>query len=159
MEVCGELQLGPTDFRVLIAWFAPVAGGGWDFHFYAHCTNEADAAVFPYGVALVAEGAPVPQVLAVDYTGVRLVMPEARYPDSGQSWFGLWVGGEHETWHPELRFAARDGARYRVEFASGTSFEAGGAYLPLRLSTWAEARPPRSGPATVWGVWPRGRWR
>lgn len=160
MKGLGWMRLGETEFEVECASFLPVTHGeigpGWDFLVYGHCVHDADADRFRVGVALRANGSPVPLTPADDYLGVELALANGRYPESGETWFSLEVEGYFETWDVKMRFVRRSGHWYRLEFESVTTFWENGGYTRFTLSTWAEALPTRESPRN-WGVWPRRR--
>ncbi len=157
------MRLGRFEFAVVRAEFCFIVRGPepvtWDLNVYGHCINENDAHLFPAGIMLSAEGVPLTLSPTEDYTGFALHTPAAKYPDSGQSYFALWIDGEYETWDVDLRLVERRGESYLLKFQATTEFALQDEHQQLRISAWAENVPWRSAPKTDYARWLRWRQR
>lgn len=153
------MTLGRYEFAIERAEFCYIDCGlepaAWDVNVYAHCVDDAAASSFPLGVMLSAVGIPLTLSPADDYTGFALQTPRASYPDSGRSYFAVWIDGEYETWDVDFRIMRRDGTRYLLRFEAITSFRSDNGYERLCASVWAEYVPPRSTPKTDYATWLR----
>lgn len=158
-ERCGEMQLGRFAFAVERAEFCHIDRGldpvTWDLNVYGHCINDDAAPAFPAGLMLSAVGVPLTLSPTDDYTGFALRTPLATYPDSGRSYFAVWIDSEYETWDLDLRLVERRGSAYRLLFEAVTSFPAAEGYERLRVEAWAEHLPPRSAPKADYAMWLR----
>jgi hypothetical protein len=145
------MRVGDYEFAIEVAWFRYItrswSGPGWDFSFTGPCINDnAEESVFPYGARLLTEAAPLPLEKAEDYTGVELILPLPYDEESGEPFFGLNVGEEYEVSDVRLRFAQRDGGRYRIEIIATLSEAVLGRPERLELSAWTEERPDHAYP-------------
>jgi hypothetical protein len=143
MVVVNWMRLGTYEFAIHAASFRYISqswsGPGWDFNFCGRCVN--DEAAFPYGAGLYTEAAPLPLAKAEDYTGIELLLPLPYDEESGEPFFGLNVLEEHEVSGVRLRFAERDGQRYRIEVTATVAKTVFGHPERLELSAWAEELP------------------
>lgn len=146
-----RMRLGRYEFAVEVATFhritASWSGPGWDFSFSGPCLNDGpDENHFPYGARLLAEAAPLPLPDRDDLTGVELVLPLSFDEKSGEAYFGINVHEEHEVSDVRLRFAERDGPRYRIEFTGVVAETVFGRPEALTLNGWAEHLPDHAYP-------------
>ncbi len=155
-----KMNLGSFIFTVERAEFCPIDCGPqpvmWDFNIYGHCLNDNDdRPLFPSGMMLSAQAIPLTLSASDDYTGFALRTPIAAYPDSGQSYFALWIGGEYETWDVDLRILEKRGSLYLLQFQAMTSFALENGHEQLQISAWAEEKLPRARPKTDYAIWLR----
>ena len=128
--------------RITQSW----SGSGWDFTFSGPCQNDAQG-IFPLGAKLLAEAAPLPMEKSPDYTGVDLRVLLPYDEETGEPFFGLNVGEEHEVSDLRLRFCERAGPRYRIEVSAKVSETVLGRPERLELSAWVEELPDHAYPA------------
>lgn len=143
MSEINRMRLGTYDFAVEAASFRYItqswSGPGWDFTFSGPClSDDPEEPVFPFGFRLSTEAAPLPLEKAADYTGKELLLPLPYDDESGEPFFGLNVCEEHAVSNLWLRFAERDGSRYRIEITATAAETVLGEREGLEISAWAE---------------------
>lgn len=138
-----ELQIESASFRTITE---SDSGEGWDFSFHATCLNDACEEMFPFGATLRAEAAPLPLDNMDDFTGVEISVPLPYDDESGEPFFGLMVGEEHEVSNLKLKFVERDGSRYLIEVEAEVASSVLGHPAALKLSAWAEQLPDHAYP-------------
>lgn len=150
MVAANRMLLGRFDFVIDFGSFRRIteswAGPGWDFNFSGACVNDdPEEPTFPDGrIGLYCEGAPLPLAKAADYTGVEFDLPGSYDEDSGDPYFAVFVGESYEVSDVRLRFAERDGARYRIELSGTVSASVLGHAERFELSAWANELPDHS---------------
>jgi hypothetical protein len=161
MDRLGVIYYDGLEFDVEMARFGYVRssnwGAGWNFLLGGFCTTtDRGPKLFPDGLMVYAEAAPLPLDPRADLLAqvVEYSLGYYEEADWGASWFECWMGGHHETWDVRLEFSERQGTRYQVRFAATVAGDRG--HLPLRLSAWAEFRPPQDRP-TGFALAPRSR--
>ncbi len=103
--------------------------------------------LFPLGVSLYAEAAPIPLAKLDDYTGIELDLPGSYDDASGEPYFGIFVGESHDVWDVHLRFAERDGSRYLLVITGIISESVLGKAEPFECTVWAEELPDHAYPS------------
>lgn len=151
MELTNHLLLGKYRFSFHDANFRHVtqsySGPGWDFNLAAKCVNDdPDNELFPLGVSLYAEAAPIPLAKFADYTGIELDLPGSYDDASGEPYFGLYVGETYDVSDVHLRFAERDGSRYLLIITGIISKSVLGKSEPFECTVWAEELPDHAYP-------------
>jgi hypothetical protein len=118
-----------------------LSGPGWDFHFSGACINgdTEEPAYWVDRIGVYCEAATLPFAKAADYTGVELDLPGTGDDATGEPFFDLYAGEGYEVSDARLRFAQRDGERYRIEM-SGTTLLFGHPER-FELNAWAEELP------------------
>ena len=146
----GEMQIEAFQFDVETATFRYIteswSGAGWDFSFHARCRDAACQAMFPEGALLRTEAAPLPLRQTEDYTGVEVAAALAYDDESGEPFFGLMVGEEHEVSHLQLKFLERDGERYLIEINAQVTPTVFGHSATLKLRAWTQQLPDHAYP-------------
>jgi hypothetical protein len=141
------MRLGRFEFAIDFGSFRRItqcwSGPGWDFNFSGQCVNDdPEEPTFPDGrIGLYAEAAPLPLAKAADYTGVELNLPGCFDDATGEPYFAVYVGESYEVSDVRLRFAERDGSRYRIEMCGTVSAAVLGHPERFELSAWAEEQP------------------
>jgi hypothetical protein len=150
MAEANRMRLGSYAFAIEAASFRRItqswSGPGWDFSFSGPCLNDPEG-IFPLGARLLTEAAPLPFEKAQDYAGVDLQLPMSYDDETGEPFFGLNVGEEHEVSRLRLRFCERAGSRYRIEIAATISETVLGHPERLELSAWAVELPDHAYPS------------
>lgn len=151
MEIVNHLLVGKYRFAFHDANFRHVtqsnSGTGWDFNLAAKCVNDdPDNELFPLGVSLYAEASPIPLAKLDDYTGVELDLPGSYDDESGEPYFGLFVGESYDVSDMHLRFAERDGSRYLLIITGFISEWVLGKSEPFECMVWAEELPDHAYP-------------
>src|SRR5262249_13010090 len=120
-----RMRVGRYEFVVDFGSFRRItecwSGPGWDFNFSAACVNyDPEELIFPEGrIGVYCEAAKLPLAKAADYTGIELDLPGSYDVESGEPNFAVEVGESYDISDVRLKFAERDGLRYRIEL-SGT---------------------------------------
>lgn len=151
MQRFNRLSLGSYEFAIETATFRYItqswSGPGWDFDFRGPCLNDdPEVPLFPYGVHLFTEIAPLPLIRAENYTGAELHLPLPYDEETGELFFGLNVCEEHQVSDVRLRFVARDGSRYLIEITGTVAKTVLGAPEKLILISWAAQLPDHAYP-------------
>jgi len=139
-----RLHLGKYEFAIEAASFRYVtqswSGPGWDFNFNGRCLNDdLEHPAFLYGgIGLFAEAAPLPLAKAADYTGVVLDLPGSYDEATGEPYFAVEAGESYEVSDIRLRFAERDGGRYRIEMSGTVPASVLGHPERFEMSAWAD---------------------
>ena len=151
MDSLGTIYYDDLEFIIEIARFGYIRtsdwGAGWNFLIGGFSTaTDRGRTLFPHGLMVFAEAAP----LLLDPANLLEQMIEYslgyyEQAEWGASWFECWTEGHNETWDVKLGFAERCDTRYRV-ILTATIGDNGRGCLPLRLSAWAEFRPPQDRP-------------
>lgn len=81
-----------------------------------------------------------------DFTGTELILPLSYDEQSGEPFFGLNVGEEHDVYDVRLLFAERKSNRYRIEFTGTVAETVLGHPERLSLSAWTEQLPDHAYP-------------
>jgi hypothetical protein len=150
MEPVGQMQLGRFNFAITSASFRYITnswtGPGWDFNFNGVCVNDdSELSIFPTGICLYTEAAPLPLAKSKDYSGIDLILPSDHDEASGEALFGLFVGESNNVRDVRLQFLERSDARYLIAVTGtvDTVFEEAQAFT---LKAWADERPDHSYP-------------
>lgn len=150
MVAVNTMRIGDSEFAIQAASFRYItqswSGPGWDFRFAGPCTHDPREC-FPYGARLLTEAGPLPLARSADYTGMELHVPEPFDDASGEPFFGLNVAEEHEVSQLHLRFAERDGPRYRIEIVAQVAATVFGVPARLELNAWADEQADHAYPA------------
>jgi hypothetical protein len=134
-----EFAIDSASFRYITQ---SSSGPGWDFDFRGRCLNDnTEDPLFPLGARLLTEAAPMPLAKAKD-----LVLPLPYDEESGEPLFGLNVMEEHPLSDVNLRFAEKEGKRYRIEMTGTVAETVVGHPVVLELSAWAEELPDHAYP-------------
>lgn len=145
------MQIEDYEFRIESASFRYItdssSGPGWDFSFHGVCADDTCDDMFPYDAVVRTEAAPLPLTKSGDYTGVEVSVPLPYDEDSGEPFFSLMVGEEHELSSLTLRFLQRDGDRYLIELEAEVAPTVLEHSAPLTLSAWTEEQPDHAYPA------------
>lgn len=145
MVEANRMRLGRFEFAIDFGSFRRIAdcgtGPGWDFNFAGACLNDdpADPTFWDGRIGVYCDAAPLPIPQAADYTGVEIELPGFYDESTGEPYFAVYVGESCEVSDTRLRFAERDGNRYRIEL-SGTTPVLGHPER-FELSAWAEQLP------------------
>jgi hypothetical protein len=128
--------------RITACWSGP----GWDFNFRGTCINDdpEEPTLFGNGIGVYCEAAPLPFAKAADYTGVAFDLPGFYDEASGEPYFAVDIGESCEVADGGLRFAERDGSRYRIELSGIVSASALRQPERFELSAWADELPDHS---------------
>lgn len=152
MPEVNRMRLGRFEFMIDFGSFRHItlswSGPGWDFNFSGSCINDDPTeATFPLGrVGVYCEGAPLPFAPAADYTGIEVNLPGFYDDVTGEPYFAIDVGESYEVSDARLRFAERDGSRYRIELSGTASASILGYLERFELSAWAEELPDHAYP-------------
>jgi hypothetical protein len=144
MIAVNRMRVGRYEFAIEAASFRYISqswsGPGWDFNFSGRCTNDdPEMPMFLHGgIGLFTEAAPLPLARAADYTGVVLDLPGCYDKATGEPYFSVDVGESYEVSDVLLRFAERDGARYRIEMSGTISASVLGHPERFEVSAWAD---------------------
>lgn len=147
MVKANRMRLGQFEFVIDFGSFRRItqswSGPGWDFNFSGACVNDDPAeAAFPLGrIGVYCEAAPLPLAKAADYTGMEVDLPGFYDEATGEPFFAIDVGESYEVSDARLRFAERDGTRYRIELSGTASASVLGHPERFELSAWAEELP------------------
>lgn len=142
-----RMRLGRFEFAIDFGSFRRItqcwSGPGWDFNFSGKCLNDdPEESTFPLGrVGLYCEAAPLPLAKAADYSGVEFDLPGCGDEVTGEPYFAVYVNESYEVADVRLRFAERDGNRYRIELSGIASASVLGHPAEIELSAWAEELP------------------
>ena len=138
-----QFQIASASFRYITdSWSGP----GWDFLFQASCANDTCAEMFPYDATLRTEASPLPLNRLEDFTGVEISVPAPYDEESGEPFFGLMIGEEHEVSNLKLRFVERDGNRYLIEIKADAASSVLGHISKLEVLAWADQLPDHAYP-------------
>jgi hypothetical protein len=152
MVEANRMRMGRFEFAVDFGSFRRItqcwSGPGWDFDFRGRCLNDdPEEPIFALGgIGVYCEAAPLPLAKAVDYTGIELDLPGSYDEVSGEPYFAVDVGESHEVSDVRLRFAERDGSRYRIELSGVAPPSVLGHPQAFELSAWAEELPDHAYP-------------
>lgn len=144
------MRLGRYEFVIDFGSFRRItecwSGPGWDVNFSGACVNgDPDQSVFPGGrIGVYCEAAKLPLAKAADYTGIEIDLPGTYDEESGEPNFAVYVGESYDVADVRLKFAERDGGRYRIELSGTVSSSVFGQPEPLELSAWADELPDHS---------------
>jgi hypothetical protein len=147
MVEANHMRLGRFEFVIDFGSFRRItqcwSGPGWDFNFSGACVNDdPENPTFQDGrIGLYVEAAPLPFDKATDYTGVELDLPGYYHEATGEPYFAVYVGESYEVSDVRLRFAERDGNRYRIELSGTVSASVLGHSERFEMSAWAEELP------------------
>jgi len=101
--------------------------------------------MFPDGrIGVYCDAAPLPFAKADDYTGVEVNLPGSYDEDTGEPYFAVYIGESYEVSDVRLRFAERDGSRYRIELSGTVADAVFGQPERFELSAWADEQPDHS---------------
>lgn len=145
-----RMRLGRFEFVIDFGSFRRITqshpGPDQHFNFSGACVNDdPEDPTFPDGrIGLYCEAAPLPFTKAADYTGVELDLPGSYDEASGEPYFAVFVGESYEVADVRLRFAERDGGRYRIELSGTASASVLGHPERFELSAWADELPDHS---------------
>ena len=147
MVEADRMRLGRFEFAVDSGSFRRVtecwSGPGWDFIFGGRCVSGAF--VTPDGrIGIYCQAAPLPLAKADDYTGTELDLPGYYDEATGEPFFAVDVGESYELADVRLRFAERDGGRYRIEMSGTVPATVTGRTERFELSAWADELPDHS---------------
>lgn len=147
MVETNHMRLGEFEFVIDFGSFRRIteclSGPGWDFNFSGKCIN-GDFFGVDGRIGLYCEAAPLPFAKAADYTGVELDLPGYYDEESGEPFFAVDVGESYEVSDVRLRFAQRDGTRYRIEMSGTVSEAVFGHPVKFVMSAWADEQPDHS---------------
>lgn len=147
-----RMRLGRFEFAIDFGSFRRItacwSGPGWDFNFTGECLNDdLEEPAFRDGrIGVYCDAAPLPLAKAADYTGVVVDLPGSGDEASGEPYFAIDVGESYEVSDARLRFAARDGGRYRIELTGTASAAVLGRPERFELLAWADELPDHSHP-------------
>lgn len=147
MIAVNRMRLGRFEFAIDFGSFRRItqswSGPGWDFNFSGQCINDdGEEPTFPDGrIGLYCEAAPLPLAKAADYTGTELDLPGSGDEATGEPYFAIYVNESYEVSDVRLRFAERDGGRYRIELSGTVSASVLGHPEFFELSAWADELP------------------
>jgi hypothetical protein len=142
-----RMRMGQFEFVIDFGSFRRItqcwSGPGWDFNFSGACVSDnPDELTFPDGrIGVYCEAAPLPFAKAADYTGIELNLPGSGDEVTGEPYFAVYVGESYEVSDARLRFAERDGGRYRIELSGTVSASVMGHPERFELSAWADELP------------------
>ncbi len=148
MVEANRMLLGRFEFVIDFGSFRRItacwSGPGWDFNFSGACVNDdPEEPTFPGGrIGVYCEAAPLPLAKAADYTGVALDLPGSYDEATGEPLFAVYFGESYGVADARLRFAERDGGRYRIELSASTTIL--GHPERFELSAWADELPDHS---------------
>jgi len=141
------IRFGSNAFGVERAFFRRItqswAGPGWDFMISGRL-REGDASLFPHGVHIEAESAPIRLEQAADYTGVKLELAGAYDEESGEPYFGLRIVETHDIADVRIQFRARDGRRYLIHLSGTVDRTALRVPTAVEALAWVEELPDHS---------------
>jgi hypothetical protein len=141
------MRLGTYEFVIDFASFRRItecwSGPGWDFNFSGKCVN-GDFISIDGRIGLYCEAAPLPLDKSADYTGIDLDLPGYYDEATGEPFFAVYVGESYEVSDVRLRFAERDGGRYRIEMRGTVSASVFGQPEHFELCAWADEEPDHS---------------
>ncbi len=148
MVEANQMRLGRFEFAIDFGSFRRItecwSGPGWDFNFSGACLNDdpEDPTFWDGRIGVFCDAAPLPFAKATDYTGVEVDLPGFYHEASGEPYFAVYVGENCEVSDARLRFAERNGSRYRIELSGTTSVL--GHPERFELSAWADELPDHS---------------
>jgi hypothetical protein len=147
MVAPGRMRLGKFEFVIDFGSFRRItecwSGPGWDFNFSGKCIN-GDFPSDDGRIVLYCEAAPLPLAKAADYIGIELDLASSYDEATGEPFFAVDVGESYEVSDIRLRFAERDGNRYRIEMSGTISPSVLGRPEQFELSAWADEQPDHS---------------
>ncbi len=147
MVTANRMHLGKWEFAIDFGSFRRItecwSGPGWDFNFSGACTSD-DSFGVDGRIGLYCEAAPLPLAKASDYTGVELDLPGDYDEATGEPFFAVYVGESYNVSDVRLRFAERDGDRYRIEISGSVPASVFGQPEQFEISAWAEELPDHS---------------
>ncbi len=152
MVEANRMQLGRFKFAIESGSFRRItqcwSGPGWDFNFSGRCINDdPDEPFFSLdGIVVYCDAAPLPLAKAADYTGIEIDLPGLYDEATGEPYFAIDLGESYEVSDATLRFAERDGGRYRIELSGVVSSSVFGSPAEFELSAWAEELPDHAYP-------------
>jgi hypothetical protein len=150
MVEANRMRLGRFEFVIDFGSFRCItqswSGPGWDFNFSGACLNDdlVEPTFLDGRIGVYCEAAPLPFAKAADYTGVDLDVPGSYDEATGEPYFAVYAGESHEVSDVRLRFAERNGGRYRIEMSGTASASLLGRPERLELSAWADELPDHS---------------
>jgi hypothetical protein len=145
MVASNRMRLGRFEFAIDFGSFKYIpdggSGPGWDFNFSGACLNDDpdDPTFWDGRIGVFCDSAPLPLDKADDYTGVEMELPGFYDEVTGEPYFAVYVGESCAVSDARLRFAERDGGRYRIELSGTTSVL--GHPERFELSAWADELP------------------
>ena len=152
MVEANQMRLSRFEFAIDFGSFRRItqcwSGPGWDFNFSGRCINDdPEEPILRFDrIGLYCEAAPLPLAKAADYTGEELDLPGSGDEATGEPYFAIDLGESYEVSDVRLRFAERDGRRYRVELSGVASPSVFGHPAEIELSAWAEELPDHAYP-------------
>lgn len=144
MVATNWMRLGRWEFAIDFGSFRRItecwSGPGWDFNFGGKCIN-GDFPSLDGRIGLYCDAAPLPLAKAADYSHIELDLPGCYDEATGEPFFAVDVGESYEVSDVRLRFAERDGGRYRIEMSGTVSALVFGHPEQFELSAWADEQP------------------
>jgi hypothetical protein len=146
------MSLGRFEFVIDFGSFRRItqcwSGPGWDFNFSGACVNDdpEDPTFMDGRIGLHCDAAPLPLAKVADYTGVELDLPGSGDEATGEPYFAVYVGESYEVSDVRLRFAEKDGGRYRIEMTGTVSASVLGRPERFELSARADELPDHANP-------------
>jgi hypothetical protein len=147
MAAPNRMQIGKREFAIDFGSFRRItecwSGPGWDFNFSGSCLNDESFGA-DGRIGLYCEAAPLPLAKASDYTGVAVDLPGDCDDATGEPFFAVDIGESYNVSDVRLRFADRDGGRYRIEISGTIPAPVFGKTVKFELSAWADELPDHS---------------